>query len=133
VKSRLAILDSGDGDKLQAILDACKAGTLQAMVTVVVSDARESRALDCAESAGIPALYHPFDWYCDTGRGPEDYDAALVELIAPYEPDWVVLVNRFWEPYQALLERYPSRIVDARNLEGRPLIDTLARTIHLHD
>ncbi len=111
MKPRLAILDSGDGDRLQAILDACAAGELQAQVTVVVSDERESRALDRAEAAGIPALYHPFEWYAETGRSSEDYDTMLVELIAPYEPDWIVLAGWKREPATPLLERYGGRLV----------------------
>jgi phosphoribosylglycinamide formyltransferase 1 len=112
MKPRLAILDSGDGDRLQAILDACAAGQLRAQVTVVVSSERESRALDRAEAAGIPALYHPFEWFIETGRSGKEYDAAIVELIAPYEPDWIVLSAWTRQPSAPLLERYADKLVD---------------------
>jgi Formyl transferase len=129
MKPRLAILDSGDGANLQAILDACRSGELQAQVTVVVSDERESRALDQAEAAGIPALYHPFDWYRDTGRSPEDYDRAFVELIAPYEPDWIVLIGRAVEPGKALRELNAPRNIDVRHVERRLLIEVIRQAI----
>ena len=130
MKPRLAILDSGDGDRLQTILELCTTGELQAQVTVVVSDARESRALDRAEAAGIPALYHPFDWYRDTGRDAEDYDAALVGLIAPYEPDWIVLINRVSEPGAPLLAQYRSKIIDLRGLELQTMVDAVVYSLH---
>jgi phosphoribosylglycinamide formyltransferase-1 len=50
----IAVLVSGRGSNLQAILDACAAGTLDARVVLVVSNREGVGALDRAEEAGVP-------------------------------------------------------------------------------
>ena len=54
---RLGVLASGNGSNLQAILDACAAGRLDADVAVVVSDKRDARALERARFAGVKAVH----------------------------------------------------------------------------
>ena len=56
-KLRLGALASGGGTNLQAIIDACKRGDLNAEVCVVISNNSASRALQRARSEGIPT-YH---------------------------------------------------------------------------
>ena len=53
----IAVLASGRGSNLQAILDAIKAQTLDAQVMVVLSDKPDAKALDRARAEGIDAYY----------------------------------------------------------------------------
>ena len=54
---RLAVFASGNGSNLQAVIDACKSGKLNAEVCTVISNNKNAYALRRAESENIPA-YH---------------------------------------------------------------------------
>ena len=51
--TKLAVLCSGRGTDLQSIIDAIKAGTLQAEISIVITDKPNVKALERAEVAGI--------------------------------------------------------------------------------
>ena len=53
---QLAVLASGRGSNLQAILEAIREGKLSARVAVVISDNPEALALERARQQGLPAL-----------------------------------------------------------------------------
>ena len=55
--TRLVVLASGTGSNLQAILDACTAGDLDAEVVAVVSDKDNAYALKRAADAGVPSVH----------------------------------------------------------------------------
>ncbi len=111
-KAKLAVLVSGNGTNLQAIMDACDSGQLPATVVTVVSNRKDAYGLVRAENAGIPTIYHPLKWFLDTGRSREDYDSALADLLAPYEPDWVVLAGWMLVLSPRFLDRYSKRVVN---------------------
>ena len=70
----LAVLASGRGSNLQAILDACARPEFPARVAVVVSDRERAPALERARAAGVEALWlNPKDF-----SDRETYDTALV-------------------------------------------------------
>lgn len=86
--TRVAVLISGEGSNLQALIDAQRAGELGAKIVAVVSNRGAARGLDRARTAGIEARHVP-------GRGAERsaYDAALAAALAPYAPDLLVLAG----------------------------------------
>ena len=53
----LAVLASGRGSNLQALMDAQRAGRLGAEIRLVVSDVPDAPALERARAAGIEAVY----------------------------------------------------------------------------
>ena len=105
---RLVVLVSGNGSNLQAILDACEAGSLQARVVAVISDRPGAYALERARNAGVPALAQPK--YKEHDR--QDYDAALADLVADQEPDWVVLAGWMRLLSMRFLARFPGRVIN---------------------
>jgi len=108
----LAILISGSGSNLQAIIDAVQEGRLHARIAVVVSNRKAAYGLERAEKAGIPTRYHPLKPYRDAGRQRADYDADLAALLAEYRPDWIVLAGWMHIFSDAFLRHYPQRIVN---------------------
>ena len=86
---RLAVMASGGGSNLGAILDACRSGRIAAEVVVVISDKPGARALARATEVGIPALPVP--------PGPdetrESHGERLLEALAPFDADLVVLAG----------------------------------------
>lgn len=110
--ARLVVLVSGSGTNLQAIIDACQAGTLPAEVVAVVSNRKAAFGLVRAEKHGIPTVYHPLKPYCEAGRSRREYDADLAQAVAGYQPDWVVLAGWMHVLSMAFLERFPYRVVN---------------------
>ncbi len=112
MRSRLAVLVSGSGSNLQAILDACSSGRIAADVVLVVSNRRDAYALHRAADAGVATAYHPLKPFRDAGRTRVDYDAALAEIVAAVEPDWVVMAGWMHVLSPAFLDRFPARVVN---------------------
>lgn len=134
MKARLAVLVSGSGSNLQAVIDACAGGTLDAVIVVVVSNRKDAYALVRAEHAGIPALYHPLKWFLDTGRSREEYDAALADLTAPYRPGWIALAGWMHVLGMSFLSRFPSRVINLHPaLPGQfPGTNSIARALEAY-
>jgi phosphoribosylglycinamide formyltransferase 1 len=106
--ARLVVLASGAGSNLQAILDACSSGQLHTAVVGVLSDQPDAFALSRATSAGVPAIALPRQ----LGEKRADYDARLVEAVAQFEPDWIVLAGFMRLLTRAFLDRFPGRVVN---------------------
>ncbi|HEX8750965.1 MAG TPA: formyltransferase family protein, partial [Nitrospira sp.] len=54
---RVAVLASGRGSNLQAIIDAIEAGQVEAKIVAVISNKREAVALERARKHGLPDLF----------------------------------------------------------------------------
>jgi phosphoribosylglycinamide formyltransferase-1 len=89
VTHQLAVLISGSGTNLQAIMDAQKAGTLDAEIAVVFSNRANAAGLERAAQAGIPTASLDHRDYPDR----EQFDQAMIEVLTPYAPDTVVLAG----------------------------------------
>jgi phosphoribosylglycinamide formyltransferase 1 len=88
VRPRLVTLVSGSGTNLQAIINACSAGTIEAEVAAVVSNVASAYALERAAQAGIPTVVAPHG-----GRSRAAYDHDLANTVASFGPDLVVLAG----------------------------------------
>jgi phosphoribosylglycinamide formyltransferase 1 len=86
---RLAVLASGRGSNLGAILDACRRDEFPARVVVVVSDRESAVALERARSEGVDAVFLDPKAYGDRTA----YDQALVATLEPYRPGLVCLAG----------------------------------------
>ena len=104
--ARLAILASGRGSNLQAILDAIAAGTLDASVVGVFSDKPEAPALQRVPEA--------LRW----SRTPKScggraaFDAALGDAVAASAPDWIVCVGYMRILGEAFVQRFAGRLLN---------------------
>nr|WP_155137527.1 phosphoribosylglycinamide formyltransferase [Alcanivorax sp. VBW004] len=85
----MAVLISGSGTNLQAIMDAQKTGTLDAEIAVVFSNRANAAGLERAAQAGIPTASLDHRDYPDR----EQFDQAMIEVLTPYAPDTVVLAG----------------------------------------
>jgi formyltetrahydrofolate-dependent phosphoribosylglycinamide formyltransferase len=110
--AKLAVLISGNGSNLQALIDAIRMKALDAQIVVVVSNRKAALGLQRAEKAGIPTRYHPLKPYRDDGRERSEYDADLAQLLREYKPDWVVLAGWMHIFSAAFLRHFPYRIVN---------------------
>lgn len=103
----LAVLISGEGTNLQAIIDAIESGRLpDTQISVVVSNRKNARGLERAQRHGIPTIYHPFLPYRKAGRSREEYDSDLADMLDAYPVDLVVLAGWMHLFTTAFLRRY---------------------------
>ena len=86
---RLAVLASGRGSNLGAILAVCRRPDFPAHVVVVVSDRERAPALDLAREAGVDAVFLDPKAYGDRTA----YDAALLATLDGYRPGLVCLAG----------------------------------------
>jgi phosphoribosylglycinamide formyltransferase-1 len=86
---RLGVLASGGGTNLQAVLDACAAGRIDAEVAVVVSNVPAAGALERARRARVATEVRPSKGVADR----EAYDLGLVEALRAHAVDLVCLAG----------------------------------------
>ncbi|MEK9172640.1 MAG: formyltransferase family protein, partial [Nitrospirota bacterium] len=86
---RLAVLASGRGSNLQAIIDAIKEGRLRAVLAVVISNKAEAQALERARKHGAPAVF--LDPKATPGR--DAYDAVILEHLRKHDVGLVALAG----------------------------------------
>lgn len=108
----LAVLISGSGSNLQAIIDAIAVGRLDARIAVVVSNRADAYGLTRAEQAGIPAVTFPLAPYRRAGRPRSDYDADLARLAAAFRPDLIVLAGWMLILGPAFLGQFQRRVIN---------------------
>ena len=103
---RLAVLASGRGTNLQAILDAIDAGTLDAKVVGVFSDRPDAAAL-----GRVPAALR---WSDAPSAHPsrETFDATLGNALADARPDWVVCAGFLRILSDAFVDRFRGRLLN---------------------
>ncbi|MEW6094367.1 MAG: phosphoribosylglycinamide formyltransferase [Chloroflexota bacterium] len=106
--TKLVVFISGNGSNLQAILDACASGELPAIVAAVFSNKADAYGLERARRAGVPAMV--VEKSKDQDR--RAYDAQLAEMVAAYQPDWVVLAGWMRILTSAFLDRFPNRVIN---------------------
>lgn len=106
--ARLVVLVSGNGSNLQAVLDGCASGELDAQVVAVISDRPDAFGLERARGANIPAIVHEKSPMQDRAK----YDTELAAVVASFEPDWIVLAGWMRLLTTNLLDQFPGRVVN---------------------
>ena len=106
---KVAVLVSGGGTNLQAILDAIDNGTItNAKVEVVISNNKNAYALERAKNHGIEALcISPKDY------GTRDaFNKAFLEKLDDCQPDLIVLAGFLVVIPKQMIEKYRNRIIN---------------------
>lgn len=108
-KKRIAVLVSGGGTNLQAILDAQKSGIITAgEVTLVISNKEGAYALTRAENAGIPAKVLTRK----ACGGQEGFEKALIEALEENRTDLIVLAGFLSILSEDFTKKYDHRILN---------------------
>ncbi|NIQ01040.1 MAG: phosphoribosylglycinamide formyltransferase [Nitrospinaceae bacterium] len=105
---KLAVLVSGRGTNLQAIIDSIEKSELPAMLAVVVSDVEEAFALERARQHGIESVF--LDPKAFSGK--EAFDRALVERLREKSVDLVCLAGFMRLLGKPFLEAFPRKIIN---------------------
>lgn len=103
-----AVLASGYGGNLQAIIKAVAKGQIKADLKVVICDRKDAYALKRAHRAKIPAVYiNPADF-----SDREAFDREIVAHLKKFKIDFVVLAGYMRLLSGFFLRQYPDKILN---------------------
>ena len=105
---RIAVLVSGGGTNLQALIDAQMRGELGGEIAAVISSKEGAYALERAAKAGIPGYVLPRKSF-DSNRA---MTVALVEMLKDMNIDLVVLAGCMIIFTEELVDAYPNAIMN---------------------
>lgn len=106
---KIAVMVSGGGTNLQAIIDAIAAGKItDTEISVVISNKKDAYALERAEKAGIASVcVSPSDY-----ETREQFNEALLKTVDSYKVDLVVLAGYLVILPELFVKRYENRILN---------------------
>ncbi len=106
---RIAVLVSGGGTNLQAIIDSMKQGKItNTEIGVVISNREQAYAIDRAKQYGInTSVVSPKDY-----ENREEFNLALCEALDSYQVDLIVLAGYLVILPKVLIEKYPNKIIN---------------------
>jgi phosphoribosylglycinamide formyltransferase-1 len=124
---RLAVLASGTGSNLQAILDTLHGGPEGIVVAGVASDRPGAQALERAERAGVPTATFSLADYTDRAAR----DAALADWVAGHAVELIVLAGYMQLLTPAFLGRFTHRVVNVHPalLPAFPGLDAVGQAL----
>jgi phosphoribosylglycinamide formyltransferase 1 len=104
----IAVLVSGNGSNLQALIDAKNNGTLRANIVLVLSNKASAFALERAKKADIPTVCVPHTAFSTR----EAFDTQVVNELRQRDVGWVVFAGFMRLITTVLLDAYPNRIIN---------------------
>ena len=108
-KAKIAVLVSGGGTNLQALIDAQAAGVIQSgQIALVISNNPGAYALERAAKAGIPAETVSKKQL----GGQEAFENKIKELLSEYQIDLIVLAGFMSILSERFTSDYPERILN---------------------
>lgn len=130
-KKRIAVLISGGGSNLQALIDASKAPDYPAEIVLVISNQPDAYGLKRAEEAGIPTavIFHK-DFI-----KREAFDRALSEMIEAYHADMICLAGFMRVLSEWFVKRWDKKLLNIHPslLPKFKGVDTHARALEAGD
>ncbi len=105
---KFAVLISGNGSNLQAIIDACANKALIAEIVCVASNKADAYGLERARKANIPVLIQA----ASSQQERHEYDAELAGKIAAYQPDWIILAGWMRVLSLPFLKQFPGKVIN---------------------
>lgn len=100
----IAVLVSGGGTNLQALIDAQNSGIIKSgKITLVISDREGAYALERAKNAGIEGV---------TIKRGEGFEASLIDALEKAETDIIVLAGFLSILSESFVKRYDKRIIN---------------------
>lgn len=121
---RIAVLISGSGSNLQAIIDAVTAGEIPGTIELVLSNRPGAGGLERARRASIPTAVIDHREYATR----EAYDTALAEHLSALNPDLIVLAGFMRILTDGLVRAFTGRLINIH-----PSLLPAYRGLHTHE
>ena len=109
MRTRIAVLVSGGGTNLQALIDAAARGELpDGELALVVSNNSKAYALERAKTAGIKTAV------CQRrpGQSPADFEGEILKTLSEHGIEMIVLAGFMAILSRDFVSRYPERIIN---------------------
>ena len=107
-RAKIAVLVSGGGTNLEALLNAQEAGKIpHGEIVVVLSSAAGAYALERAKNPGVPGFAVP-----RKGISQAEFEAGLTEKLTEYRADMIVLAGFLSILSEEFVRRWPERILN---------------------
>ncbi|MEG2561888.1 MAG: phosphoribosylglycinamide formyltransferase [Clostridia bacterium] len=104
----IAVFVSGSGSDMQSIIDNCENGNINGNVVCVVSNKSGIFALERAKKHNIPSKVFEQKTFGDI----IERDNAIVEYLAPYNIELIVLAGYLSIVTSVIINKYPNKIVN---------------------
>ena len=109
---RVAVLASGRGSNLQAIIDAIEGGRVQARIVAVISNKKDAVALERARKHGITDLFVDPRPFAGRPDSREVYDQSLLKTIQQHDAELVLLAGYMKIVTAELVNAYANRMMN---------------------
>ena len=107
--TRIAVMVSGGGTNLQALIDAERAGKIpHGKITLVIASNAKAYALERAAKAGIESTVVARKNY----DSQQAFDEAIVETLKAHQIDMVILAGFLSILGETVIKAYPDRIIN---------------------
>lgn len=128
--TRIAVLVSGGGTNLQALIDAQRRGEIKGgRIRAVISSSADAFALQRAEQAGIPGYVVCRKDYPSN----RDMTRALTQLLRELQIDLVVLAGFLYVLTEELVDAYPNAIINVHPALIPSFCGEGAYGLHVHE
>ena len=108
-KARVAVMVSGGGTNLQALIDAEKSGIIKSgELSLVISNNPNAYAITRAENAGIPSVIITKQEY----GNQEAFENKIVDTLEENNIDFIVLAGFMSILSESFTSKYPKRIIN---------------------
>jgi len=103
----IAVLISGNGTNLQAIIDEVKAGKINGKIVAVISNKADAYGLERAKQAGIP------EYFIDhKGITREEHEQKIIDILEKNNVDLVVLAGYMRVLTSLFVSRYKHKLIN---------------------
>ncbi|MBN1623564.1 MAG: phosphoribosylglycinamide formyltransferase [Clostridia bacterium] len=108
MRLKIGVFASHGGSNMQAIIDACRDGTIDGEVSVVICNNSTAYAVDRARAAGIPVYHLSGSNYPDA----DDLDEAMLLVLEKHKVNLVVLAGYMKKMSPAILKKFSNRVLN---------------------
>lgn len=109
---RVAVLASGRGSNLQAVIDAIAGGDVQATIAAVISNKKEALALERARKHGLMDLFVDPKPFAGRPDSREAYDRVLLDILQQHNVELVLLAGYMKIVTAVLVNAYANRMMN---------------------
>lgn len=109
---RVAVLASGRGSNLQAIIDGIEAKRVDARIVAVISNKKDAVALERARTHGVNDLFVDPKPFAGQPDGREAYDRALLAVLQQHDVELVLLAGYMKIVTAVLVNAYANRMMN---------------------
>jgi len=104
----IAVLASGRGTNLQAIIDAVKEGRIDGEIKIVISDNPQAYALKRAQNCKIPTMVFPYKKF----KSKAEYEQEILKCLIANQIELIVLAGYMRLLSPMLIRNYRHRIIN---------------------